>query len=112
MAKIPWDYITSGPDSMVPNLPTPQGRELGTELARLSAAEIARAAEEYPELPKPCNECAFVAGTVPNGCLPTVANALKCAIEGDEFLCHKGTADRPCAGWLATRIAAHRSKSP
>jgi hypothetical protein len=41
-----------------------------------------------------------------NGCLPTVADALKCSFEGVPFECHehrKADAAPVCAGWMILR---------
>ena len=83
--------------SLVLNRPTPEGLELGAELARLVAAEITKVFDgEDPR----CASCAFRPGTIPNGCGPTLMNALKCVMEVQPFYCHMG--DRPvCAGWVA-----------
>lgn len=90
------------------NRPTAEGRALGVELARFADA----AAAEHPELPERCRTCAFRLGTVPNGCVTTQMDALKCAIEGIVFLCHERPMDGPncpivdgslCAGWRLLR---------
>lgn len=110
MAQIPWDYIEPGnPGDGVPNQPSPEGEMLGKEVARMTAAPLAMFRETFPDEPGPCSECAFVAGTVPNRCLATVANALKCAVEREPFYCHKGLADdgeplRLCAGYVAANL--------
>jgi hypothetical protein len=77
---------------MKPNLPTPEGRALGAELARLCDAEI------KPGDPERCLTCAFRAGTIPNGCAPTLMDAIKCAIEGAPFYCHEQRG-KLCSGW-------------
>ncbi len=82
--------------ALVRNRPSPEGRALGTELARFADIEVAKLGVDLR-----CGTCAFRAGTIPNGCLPTVGDALKCAMEQEPpFLCH----ERPglhCAGWAA-----------
>jgi hypothetical protein len=46
-------------------------------------------------------------GTVPNRCLPTVMDALKCVLEQEPFYCHEAPPDaagdptRLCRGWVA-----------
>ena len=81
------------------NKPCEVGIALGKELARLTAPAI-EAAEH-----KPCASCAFRAGTYPNGCVTSVADAMKCMLEGHTFHCHHGMKDgvatRVCAGWKA-----------
>ena len=114
-AKLPWDYIgaPTSPGEGVPNVPGPEGRALGAELARFAKVELDKLKAEFGPATclTPCGECAFVAGTVPNGCLPTVANAFKCVVEGKPFYCHRnldgsGDSQRPCAGFLALSIAS------
>jgi hypothetical protein len=56
--------------------------------------------KRFPNQRPRCNDCAFRAGTLPNGCEVTLADAIKCAFEGQVFFCHKGKADKPCMGWL------------
>jgi len=93
-----------------PNLPTPEGRELGANLARFcDAAEIEKR-KAYPNFPKRCGTCAFRLGTIPNGCHETQMDALKCVMERVPFICHEYIAaeplivnGRPCAGWAMMR---------
>jgi hypothetical protein len=79
-------------DSMKPNLPTPEGRALGRELARLCDGEIGVGRDDR------CSTCAFRSGTVPNGCAPTLMDALKCMMERVPFYCHEQEG-KLCAGW-------------
>lgn len=92
---------------LVPNRPTPEGRALGAELARLT--EITAS----PELSARCSTCAFRAGTIPNGCFVTVADAMKAVLQRETFLCHEAVppgAPRPvCVGW---RIAIAADYAP
>lgn len=76
--------------ALIPNLPTPEGRAFGTELARLTGP-----------VPHACEGCAFVAGTDANGSPVTTATAFLCVLENDQFNCHM----RPgaCAGWAKAR---------
>lgn len=107
MSEMPWDYSKPAePGKGRPNLPTPEGQALGTELARLIAPRLAQVKELFPEVPPTCNECAFVAGTIPNGCAETLMDAVKCLAEREPFFCHKGVTDpnnpkRLCAGFVA-----------
>lgn len=100
--QAPWDYSADVPtpgNPLLPNLPTEEGRELGREMARL--ATIGRLHSK--NLPEPCHDCAFL-GTRPNGCGPTLMDALKCALEGETFYCHVDDG-KPCAGYLALKEA-------
>ena len=90
------------------NAPCEDGRRLGAAIARFAdAAQPAYSAEfaaEGKPVPQRCSTCAFRLGTYPNGCLPTVADALKCAMEGVDFRCHEKDAMTPegpqvCVGW-------------
>lgn len=105
-AIAPWDYSEEPtPEASHPNLPTPAGRALGLEVARLVDAEEARLKIDTPGLHPRCVDCAARAGTLPNGCEETLMDFLKCAIEGRQFNCHKGvpegeTPSEPCRGWL------------
>jgi hypothetical protein len=88
------------------NTPTDLGRELGRNLVRLYEPAIAElAAQGEPD--ERCSTCALRAGTLPNGCETTLADLLKCAMEGEVvFACHdrrrKGEA---CHGYFAMRYA-------
>lgn len=87
---------------------TPEGRAAGQQLARLTEPAILDLASEG-EPDDRCKSCAFRAGTVPNGCLQTQLDALKCVVEGVPFMCHH--ADREghaCHGWYAARVALRR----
>jgi len=83
--------------STVRNRPEPLGQALGQQLARF-------ADQEKELFPPRCASCAFRAGTFPNGCLTTTANAMKCVIEREPFYCHEhravdGTPTQLCRGW-------------
>lgn len=81
---------------MIKNRRTPEGEELGRELARLCDTAINGKNHR-------CNTCAFRHGDhLANGSAETLMNALKCVIEREPFYCHE--IDRPCAGWLAMRF--------
>jgi hypothetical protein len=85
---------------------TPEGRELGENIARL----IQPAIEELAAMGEPdvrCATCAFRAGTVPNGCAQTLMDAMKCVMEGSRvFLCHQDTSHQTvCHGYFAARFA-------
>jgi hypothetical protein len=87
--------------ALIPNVATPEGRELGRQMARLCEVEL----RGKPD--RRCGTCAFRAGDHPaNGSPATLMDALKCALEGTPFYCHE--ADRPCAGWSA--MHSHRDE--
>lgn len=103
--RLPWDYSNPvGPD-VHPNVPCPEGIELGSHLARFCDQAEAKKTKEFGELPPRCVDCAYRAGTIPNGCLSTVADAMKCWLEREPFFCHHGVVDgeptRLCRGWVA-----------
>jgi hypothetical protein len=95
-------------------VPTEQGRALGKEPARLCDVEEERQRAQFPNQQPRCNDCAFRAGTNPNGCSETLMDALKCVIEQEPFYCHKGldetgNAKHICRGWwlmVATKDGA------
>ncbi len=93
-----------------PNRVTPEGRAIGEQMVRLTEPAIQRlAAEGEPD--ERCKSCAFRLGTVPNGCLQTQGDAMKCVVEGVPFLCHQS--DRkgfPCHGWFAARVAINEAE--
>lgn len=79
------------------NLPSPEGRALGREIARMADAEMLK-----PEaVGARCPTCACRHGTFANGCAVTLMSFLKCTIERSPFICHED--DKPCRGWLAMR---------
>lgn len=88
---------------------TPKGRALGAYWVGAVEPIIQRlAAEGEPD--ERCKSCAFRAGTVPNGCLQTMMDATKAALEQRPFACHvnhyKDGRHKMCAGWLATQWGA------
>jgi hypothetical protein len=105
--QVPWEFSeppASNDPTALPNVPTPEGRLLGAELARLADAEEARLRERFPRLHPRCNDCAFKAGTDPNGCPETLMDAVKALVECVPFYCHKkfdadGSPKRLCAGY-------------
>lgn len=103
--QVPWDFSYKGDEpegDLVPNMPSPEGERAGRELARITEAGKAKLLREGLACGTRCDECAFTLGTVPNRCLPTVGDALKCVVEGIPFACHKGSepGERTCGGWL------------
>ncbi len=93
------------------NRVTPQGRELGANLARMTDPEVAAliASGEWDHDER-CVSCAFRAGTIPNGCAQTQLDALKCVLEKQTFGCHVARDGLPagahaCMGWFAAMQA-------
>lgn len=93
---------------MVPNRPSAVGEALGQQLARLTETSLSRLRTRFPDHAEPCESCAFRLGTVPNRCLPTVMDALKCVVEQTDFYCHqgpKGKAKHLCTGYMIALVA-------
>lgn len=83
-----------------PNKVTPEGWQMGKELARICDAEAAKQGKDGR-----CWTCAFRAGDhIANGSPETLMSALKCAAERTPFWCHER--DQPCAGWTLMRWPA------
>lgn len=81
--------------SPIPNRTTPEGRALGSQMARLCNVALTGKTDLR------CGTCAFRAGDhLANGSPETLMDAMKCVIEGVPFYCHEQ--DRPCAGWVAS----------
>jgi hypothetical protein len=64
--KLPWEFSRppAAGERMVPNVPTPEGRALGKEIARLTQIGFAKMKRDFPDAPGPCAECAFVEGSL------------------------------------------------
>jgi len=92
---------------MIRNRPTPEGAQLGENLARFCDEAEPAARLKAPALPPRCNSCAFRKGPhVANGSPETQMDALKAVIEGVEFQCHEpARAGQPCSGWAMLRLA-------
>jgi hypothetical protein len=110
--KAPWEFSKppAPGEPTVANVPTPEGRALGAELARLYEIEEAKLRVRFPRMQPRCDDCAFRAGTDPNGCVETLMDALKGLMECEPFYCHKGVTPgeppkRLCAGY-ATLLGA------
>lgn len=88
-----------------PERVTPLGKEYGENLVRLIEPEIAKlAADGEPD--ERCTTCALRTGTVPNGCIQTLADLTKCIFERETFYCHQhkdrdGNPTKVCHGWFA-----------
>lgn len=102
MPKVDWDFIdgadTPQPGINTPNLPTPEGAELGREVARMADAQYTQTGRDTR-----CHDCAFRLGTIPNQSAASLMDAVKCVMEGVPFNCHID--QRPCWGWVASQVA-------
>jgi hypothetical protein len=66
-----------------PSRVSPEGQQAGRVLAAFAETGIETGVPD-----RRCGTCAFRMGTVPNGCLQTMADAAKCLAEGEVFECH------------------------
>lgn len=82
---------------------TPEGRTMGEETVALyDKAEAKLGDDADPD--ERCKTCAFRAGTVPNGCIQTQMDVMKCVVENTPFYCHQDL-KRICHGWFTLRCA-------
>jgi len=90
--------------TLVRNKPTDLGRSFGKHLARFCEEKLKQYIGTGLAVPQRCGTCAFREWTAPNGCEPTVWDAMKCAMESKtRFMCHehkKGDEPSICAGYL------------
>ena len=112
--KAPWDFSSrpADPAELVPNLPTEAGRAMGAALAKHADAAELQQRVTFPDMLPRCSDCAFRAGTLPNGCEETLLDAIKCVVEGKPFYCHKGVTDeseprRLCSGAMVLYQGEH-----
>lgn len=86
--------------SMVRNVRTPEGIQLGANHVRLLG-------KKFREDDDRCRSCAFRLGTLPNGSPTTQMDILKCVMEGVPFHCHSHDggygADKLCHGYVMAR---------
>jgi|SRR5580698_8835378 hypothetical protein len=115
VTRVPWEFSTppANDAEAVPNLPTPEGRALGAELARIADLEEEHQREKFPNAKPRCADCAFRAGSIPNGCPETLMDAVKALAECTPFYCHHGLDSaqptRLCAGYaLLMGVTARR----
>ena len=99
-----------------PNRPTPEGIEAGKYLARMTDTAEKEQLKQFPNQDKRCKSCAYLEGTVPNGCVPTVMDAIKAACERVPFMCHQhfdanGNPTEICMGWVILQSASKLDKS-
>lgn len=104
------------PPELVPNRPTPEGREMGRNIARLCDQADPLFRLRFPGAPERCKTCAFRLGTVPNGCVDTLMDATKALLEGVPFMCHEsldgGDPTRLCGGYAILQDAAGPNAEP
>jgi hypothetical protein len=79
---------------------SPEGREVGNMLADLAEHSIKSA---IGLVDKRCSTCAFRRGTVPNGCITAMSDAMKCLIQKHDFKCHHNKS-KQCAGFAAAML--------
>ena len=99
--QMPWEYSGAAnipAPGKVPNVPSAEGAEIGEYLAAFADAEYQKTGHDAR-----CEDCAFRLGTYPNQCLATVADALKCVLEGETFDCH--VHKQVCEGYAMLRAA-------
>jgi hypothetical protein len=92
---------------MIRNRTSPEGHELGKQLARLADNAEPKARLRMPELPPRCSSCAFRDGPhLASGSPETQMAALKCVMEGAEFHCHQHDREgHLCSGWAMMMLA-------
>lgn len=106
-SAVPWAFSEVGEEGVgVPNVPTPEGRLLGEQLARLTDIEEARLREQFPQMRRRCGDCALRSGTDPNDCPETLMDVIKAVVEHVPFFCHEaltaeGEPRMLCAGYAA-----------
>jgi hypothetical protein len=86
---------------MIRNFRTPEGAELGQELARLTDNAEPQARLKVPQIPPRCASCALRAGPhLANQSPTTLLNMVKCVMENVPFECHEPhRAGELCSGW-------------
>lgn len=104
--SVPWAFSEAPApgEPAYPNTPTPEGRALGVELARLCDHDELDIRGRFPHHARRCFDCALRAGTDPNGCPETLMDVVKAVHECEPFYCHQsfdpaGSPPELCAGW-------------
>ena len=94
------------PEGKNRNVATPQGSELGDQLARLCDNAEKEVRKRHPEIPERCASCAFrQGGHLPNNSPFTLMDALKCLMERVPFECHETNRNGDlCAGFAILTI--------
>jgi hypothetical protein len=89
-----------------------KGKAIGNQMARLCDQEVGKLiAEGEYDKDQRCDSCAFRLGTIPNGCLQTQMDIMKCVLEHEPFFCHavENPGTKVCQGWFASVQAAKKS---
>jgi hypothetical protein len=83
---------------------SPEGKAMGATIALMydKAFKKLRLSDTQD---RRCKSCAFRKGTVPNGCVQTMMDVIKCLAEGHPFCCHSPNNREPCAGAEVVRTA-------
>jgi hypothetical protein len=97
------------------NLPSPEGAEMGKELARFADVEEAKLRAAGLPVPKRCSDCALRLGTIPNQCTQTLFDILVCSATHEDFMCHlssdaEGDPTKLCRGFELLRISRLQPK--
>jgi hypothetical protein len=79
---------------------SPEGQEAGRMMAALAEHSIKK---HIGLADKRCATCAFRVGAVPNGCVQTMSDVVKCIVELREFNCHYDK-NRRCEGYKAVML--------
>lgn len=99
MSEMPWPFSTPIEEldlsKAVLNLPTPEGIEMGAHLDHFCQHEL----EQSGKRDERCWDCAFRRSSIPNGCPPTLMDAVKCLMEDEPFHCHIKSGQPVCAGY-------------
>ena len=99
-------------NELVRNIPSIEGAEGGSQLARLTEKATNELRLKFPNLKLPCGTCAFRRGTFPNRCAATVMDAFKCVMEQEDFYCHESDGKVGlCHGWMIC-LSAVSDKPP
>jgi hypothetical protein len=118
--RVPWDYSEAPqpgePISSRAERMPPEAVRIGAFAYRLARVGERRLLAQNLALPHPCRSCAFRLGTVPNRCIDTLVDAIKCVFEGDRlFRCHEpregdSVLDQACWGFMRARAGALGAK--
>lgn len=90
---------------------------LGEIIATLTDRAEPAVRLQFPNHQERCKSCAFKHGTYPNGCLPTVMDAVKAIVENVPFMCHQkfdanGNPTELCAGYAIAMAEIQKHPLP